>query len=145
MCDASTGYRGTEIETDVESFWFQSGGKQSLTDNNFIKEIRPFRGIELFELGHIAIRDGKQVAGIVRKSIQQQVTQAGAVHNQSSAIITQSRQFGKRSFHRRRIARRLDVFHAPVGVKLLHMMRKPDASREKSGGAKPRAPIKSKP
>ena len=43
--------------------------------------------------------------------------------DQRVSIIAERREIGKGTLHRRRVTWRFDVFHAPVGVKLLHVVR----------------------
>ena len=67
--------------------------------------------------------DGEEVAGVVGKAIENEVGERGAVNNESGAVVAQRRQLGKRALEGGGIARRLDVFHAPVRMELLRVQR----------------------
>lgn len=51
--------------------------------------------------------------------------------NQCRSVVAEGGEFGKRTLQGRRVAWRLDVFHAPVRVKLLRIQR----TGKKEGGA----------
>ena len=122
---------GAEIEADVETVGFEGGGEEFFGENDFGHEAGAFGGREFFDFGDLAERDGEEVAGIVGKAVEHEIGVRGAVHNECGAVVAERGQFGERALHSRRISWRLDVFHAPVGVKLLHVRR---AEENGSGG-----------
>ena len=88
---------------------------------------------QLLQLDDLPEGHGQQVAGIVGKAVEDQVGELCAVDDHCRLVVTHPGQVRERSLHRCRIARRLNVIHAPIGVKLLH---RGEPSTESDGGSK---------
>ena len=125
--DAAAG-GGAEIETDVNAVGLERQAKEAFAGRDDLKKVSAFSGRELFDVGDFPIRNGEQVAGVVRETIEHQIRQRGPVHDQCGAVVSQRGQFSEGALHVGK-TRRLDVFHAPVGVKLLHDCEKKNAAK----------------
>src|SRR3954471_16365760 len=77
------------------------------------------------------------MAGVVGKAVQDEVRSFGTMDDQRGFVVAQRRQLREGALHRRRVTWRLDVFHAPIGVKLLHVF--VERTKEKKGSEKKRA------
>jgi hypothetical protein len=134
VSDAPAGHGGAEVEANIESFGLHGGGQDILRKDSLVKEVGSFGGVQLAQFRDFAERHGEEVSGVVGKPVENQVGQFGAMDDQRGAVIAERGQVRKRTFQRGRIARRLDVFHAPIGVKLLHSGGRRRKGGKESGG-----------
>jgi hypothetical protein len=116
--DAAAG-GGAEVEADVDAVGLEGGVEEFLAEDDFFHEVGAFGGREFEEVVDLAKRDGEEVAGIVGKAVENEVGKRRSVDNEGGAIVTEGGQLGERALEVYGIARRLDVFHAPIRVELL--------------------------
>ena len=139
MRDAAAGDWAAEVEAEVESVGLKGGGEEAFAEGDLLKEIGAFGGGELLQVGDVAERDGEEVTGVVGKAVEDQVGQRAAVDDERGSVVAESGEIREGALHRGWVARRFNVVHAPVRMKLLHVR------ETKSGEGKRRAAGKSKP
>ena len=122
--DAATGDGEAEVEADVEGVGLEGGGEEAFAHDDLVEEVGALGGGEVLEVGHVAERDGEEVAGVVGKAVEDEVGERRAVDDDREAVVAEGRQLRERALHLGREARGLDVGHAPIGMELLHVRRK---------------------
>lgn len=148
--DAAAG-GGAKVEADIETIRFERGGEQLLSPDDFGEQVGLLSGGQFVQSGNFAERHREEVAWIVRKPIEEEIGQRGPVNDERRSVVAQRGEFRKRALHRCRITRSLDIFHPPMGVKLLHGVvggwqkrreRSPQAreSQNPAGAGKPQLP-----
>ena len=120
--DAAAG-GGAEVEAEVEAVGLDRGAEEAFAEGDLSIRSARSAGLSSCNVADLAVRDGEQVAGVVGKAVEHEVRVRAPVDDERRAVVPQGGQIGEGTL-RFRIARRLDVFHAPVSVQLLHRSRR---------------------
>lgn len=120
MRDAAACGGVTQIEAHVETIGSEGGGQDAFCEDDLIEQVGPFVGVQILEVHDLPEGHRQQMAGVVGEPVQDEVGLARTMHDKRGTVVTEGRQFRERPSHLRRILWRLDVFHAPVGMQVLH-------------------------
>ena len=112
---------GAEIKPDVKAVGLEGGSDDFFAEGDEGHEVGGFVDRELFEIGDFSKWNREEVARIVGETVEHQVGQGGAVHDECRPIIPRSRKLGERTIGLRK-PRRFDVFHPPVSMQLIHRL-----------------------
>ncbi len=119
MRNAPTRDRFAQIKTDVKAIGVECGAENTFGEGNGLHQVGAFLGLHIFQVHQLPEGNSEQMTRIVGKTIEHEVTQPGSMDDQGGPIIAESGKVGEGSGSFGQ-ARGLDIFHAPVRVKLLH-------------------------